>query len=304
MTGLEIHSSVKKALDNGQAVVALESTIIAHGMACPVNLETALAVEEIIRSEAAVPATIAVIEGKLRVGLSPDEIKYIAQRGQSIMKCSVRDLPFVVARCMDGATTVAATMRIAALAGVRVLATGGIGGVHRGAADTFDVSADLAELASSNVIVVSAGAKAILDLGLTLEKLETLSVPVIGYGTSEFPAFYSRSSGYKVPMRADTPREIAAIARAKQVVKLGSGMLVANPIPAEHEIPNEEIAPVITSALSEAKSRGIAGKDVTPFLLSRLADTTGGRSLKANIALVKNNARVAAQIAKAMSEPG
>jgi pseudouridine-5'-phosphate glycosidase len=249
-----------------------------------------------------VPATLAVIEGRLKAGLSPDEIKRIAMEGQSIAKCSVRDLPFVMARKADGATTVAATMRIAALAGIKVFATGGIGGVHRGAAHTMDISADLGELASSDVVVVSAGAKAILDLGLTLEKLETLGVPVIGFGTSEFPAFYSRSSGHKVPMRADTSREVAAMARSKQTIKLTGGMLVANPIPPEHEIPGEEIAPVIASALSEARSRGITGKDVTPFLLARLAERTGGRSLKANIALVKNNAKVAAQIAKAMME--
>jgi pseudouridine-5'-phosphate glycosidase len=303
MIRLDVHPEVQRALDNGHAVVALESTIIAHGMAYPANLETAQSVEEIVRMEKAIPATIAVIAGKLKVGLSPDEIKHIAHHGPSILKCSVRDLPFATARRLDGATTVAATMRIAALAGIKVFATGGIGGVHRGAAQTFDVSADLTELAESDVIVISAGAKAILDLGLTLEKLETLSVPVIGFGTDEFPAFYSRSSGHKVPMRADTPQEVAAIARAKQAIRLSGGMLIASPIPPEYEIPNEEIAPVIASALAETTSQGVTGKDVTPFLLAQLAEKTSGRSLKANIALVKNNARVAALIAKAIAEP-
>jgi pseudouridine-5'-phosphate glycosidase len=302
MTPLDIHPAVQSAMDEGRAMVALESTIIAHGMAYPANLETALSVEEIIRAEGAVPATIAIIDGRLKVGLSPDEIDQIAHAGQAIMKCSVRDIPFAMARRIAGATTVAATMRIAALAGIKVFATGGIGGVHRGAAHTLDVSADLTEFAASDVMVVSAGAKAILDLGWTLEKLETLSVPVIGFGTSEFPAFYSRDSGYKVPMRADTPEEVAAFVSAKQAIELSGGTLVANPIPVEHEIPNEEIAPAIASAISDATSLGITGKNVTPFLLSRLAEITGGRSLKANIALIKNNAKVASQIARALTE--
>ncbi|MBE2179671.1 MAG: pseudouridine-5'-phosphate glycosidase [Chthoniobacterales bacterium] len=293
---------VKAALDAGRPVVALESTIIAHGMAYPANVETACAVEDVVRENGAVPATIAVLGGVLRAGLTPEEIERFGSDGPQIIKVSVRDLPFVAGKRLDGATTVAATMRIAAMAGIPVFATGGMGGVHRGAEETFDVSADLTEMTRSNVALVTAGAKAILDLPLTLERLETDGVPVIGYGTGEFPAFYSRSSGLKVPMRADTPEDVAAIMRSKWELGLVGAVVVANPIPEEDEIPASEIEPVIASALQEAARLGIRGKDVTPFLLGEIVRATKGRSLQANIALVKNNARVAAQIATAYAK--
>jgi pseudouridine-5'-phosphate glycosidase len=284
-----------------KAVVALESTIIAHGMAYPANVETALAVEQVVRDHGAVPATIAVLGGKLKAGLSRDEIERFGKEGPGIMKVSVRDLPFVAGRGLDGATTVAATMRIAAMAGIPVFATGGMGGVHRGAGETFDISADLTEMTRSNVALVTAGAKAILDLPLTLERLETDGVPVIGYRTGEFPAFYSRSSGLKVPMRAETPDEVAAIMRSKWDLGLSGAVVVANPIPEGAEIPAAEIEPVIAVALAEADRLGIRGKDITPFLLSEIVQATEGRSLQANIALVKNNAKVAAEIAVAFA---
>ena len=288
---------VTEALAAGRPVVALESTIIAHGMAYPANVETALAVEQVVRDHGAVPATIAVIAGIPRAGLTREEIERFGRHGPEIMKVSVRDLPLVAGRGLDGATTVASTMRIAAMAGIGVFATGGMGGVHRGAGETFDVSADLTEMTRSNVALVTAGAKAILDLALTLERLETDGVPVVGYQTGEFPAFYSRSSGLKVPMRADSPAEVASIMRSKWDLGLPGAVIVANPIPAADEIPASEIEPVIAAALAEAEARGIRGKDVTPFLLAEIARATEGRSLRANIALVKNNARVAAEIA-------
>ena len=290
---------VSAALSAGRPVVALESTIIAHGMAYPANVETAMAVEQVVRAHGAVPATIAVIGGKLKAGLSAEEIEMFGQSGPEIMKVSVRDLPFVVGRGLDGATTVAATMRIAAMAGIPVFATGGMGGVHRGAGETFDVSADLTEMTRSNVALVTAGAKAILDLPLTLERLETDGVPVVGYRTGEFPAFYSRSSGLKVPMRADSAQEVAGIMRSKWELGLTGAVIVANPIPEADEIPAAEIGPVIAAALEETDRLGICGKGVTPFLLAEIAKTTKGRSLQANIALVKNNAKVAAEIAVA-----
>lgn len=292
---------VAAALAGHQPVVALESTIIAHGMAYPANVETALAVEQVVRDHGAVPATIAVIGGKLKAGLSRDEIERFGQEGPGIMKVSVRDLPFVAGGGLDGATTVAATMRIAAMAGISVFATGGMGGVHRGAGETFDVSADLTEMTRSNVALVTAGAKAILDLPLTLERLETDGVPVIGYRTGEFPAFYSRSSGLKVPMRAETPDEVAAIMLSKWDLGLSGALVVANPIPEAAEIPAAEIEPVIAVALAEADRLGIRGKDITPFLLSEIVQATAGRSLQANIALVKNNAVVAAEVAVAFA---
>lgn len=288
---------VAEALDSGRPVVALESTIIAHGMAYPANVDTSLAVEEIVRAHGAIPATIAVIGGKLKAGLSHGELERFGREGPQIMKVSVRDLPFVVGRGLDGATTVAATMRIAAMAGIPVFATGGMGGVHRGAGETFDVSADLTEMTRSNVALVTAGAKAILDLPLTLERLETDGVPVIGYRTGEFPAFYSRSSGLKVAMRADTAAEVSAIMRSKWSLGLPGAVVVANPVPEADEIPASEIEPVIVAALAEADRLGIRGKDVTPFLLSEIVKATKGRALRANIALVKNNAKVAAEIA-------
>ena len=292
---------VSAALSAGRPVVALESTIIAHGMAYPANVETALAVEEVVRAHGAVPATIAVMGGKLKAGLSAEEIEMFGKSGPGIMKVSVRDLPFVVGRGLDGATTVAATMRMAAMAGIPVFATGGMGGVHRGAGDTFDVSADLTEMTRSNVALVTAGAKAILDLPLTLERLETDGVPVIGFRTGDFPAFYSRSSGLKVPMRAESAEDVAGIMRSKWDLGLPGAVVVANPIPEADEIPAAEIEPVIAAALAEAERSGIRGKDVTPFLLGEIVKATKGRSLRANIALVKNNARVGAEIAVAFA---
>jgi pseudouridine-5'-phosphate glycosidase len=292
---------IRAALDAGRAVVALESTIIAHGMAYPANVETALAVEDVVRAHGAVPATVAVIGGQLKAGLSGEEIERFGKEGPGIMKVSVRDLPFVVGRGLDGATTVAATMRIAAMAGIPVFATGGMGGVHRGAGETFDVSADLTEMTRSNVALVTAGAKAILDLPLTLERLETDGVPVIGFRTGDFPAFYSRSSGLKVPMRAESAEDVAGIMRSKWELGLPGAVVVANPIPEADEIPAAEIEPVIAAALAEAERSGIRGKDVTPFLLGEIVKATKGRSLRANIALVKNNARVGAEIAVAFA---
>lgn len=283
-------------------MVALESTIIAHGMPYPQNVETARAVEDIVRDHGAQPATIAIIGGVLKVGLTAGELDRFGRDGRGIAKVSVRDLPFVVAQKMDGATTVASTMRIAAMAGIHVFATGGIGGVHRGAERTFDISADMTEFAASDVAVVTAGAKAILDLALTLETLETLGVPVIGLGTREFPAFYSRQSGHAVPMSCATPAEVAGVMRAKWAMGLKGGLVVANPIPPEAEIPAGEIAPVIERAVAKAAQQGVSGKELTPFLLAEIAGVTAGRSLAANIALVKHNARMAAEIAVAFSE--
>ncbi len=299
---IKLSTAVKSALKKGKPVVALESTIIAHGMPYPQNLEMARKVENIIMDEGAVPATIAIIDGELRAGLSAEELEGFAKNGPSIMKVSTRDIPYVVARNINGATTVASTMRIADMAGIAVFATGGMGGVHRSAEKTFDISADLSEFAQSNVAVVTAGAKAILDLALTLEVLETLGVPVVGYGTDEFPAFYSRSSRHKVPMRLNTPKEVAALMKAKWKLDLKGGVVVANPIPETAEIPADEIEPVILRALGDAKRANIIGKDTTPFLLKAIVDATKGRSLAANIALVENNARLAAAIAKAYSQ--
>jgi pseudouridylate synthase len=297
-----LSEEIQSAISRGKPVVALESTIIAHGMPFPQNFDMAREVEAIVRDNGAVPATIAVIDGELRAGLSEAELEHFAKTGTTIIKVSTRDLPFVVAKKMTGATTVASTMRIAAMAGIHVFATGGIGGAHRGANENFDISADLIEFSHSNVAVVTAGAKAILDLALTLETLETFGVPVVGYGTDEFPAFYSRVSGHKVPMRCDTPTEIAAMMKAKWAMALKGGIVVANPIPQVAEIPAAEIAPTIEKAIAEAKELGVHGKNVTPFLLARLAEITGGRSLNANIALVKNNAKLAAAIAVAFAQ--
>ncbi|CAN5457261.1 pseudouridine-5'-phosphate glycosidase [soil metagenome] len=301
-TPVELGAEISAALAAGKTVVAIESNIIAHGMAYPRNVETAKAVDDSVRRNGAIPATVAVIDGRVRAGLTPDEIEWLGREGAAIPKISTRDLPFAVAQKRHGATTVAATMRIAALAGIHVFATGGIGGVHRGAESTFDISADLTELSLSNVAVVTAGAKAILDLALTLERLESLGVPVVGYGTQRFPAFYSRDSGFDCPMRLDTPREVAALMHAKWNLGLKGGIVVANPIPLDSEIPSETIMPAIEAALAEAHTKGVNGKDVTPFLLARLADITAGRSLDANIALVLNNAAVAATIAIAYAE--
>ena len=291
---------VNEGIGAGRPIVALESTIIAHGMPYPDNLETAQRVEQAVREGGAVPATIAVLDGVLRVGLTTNELERLAT-DSTIAKASVRELPALVARGASGATTVAATMRIASLAGIRVFATGGIGGAHRGSAESFDISADLTELARTPVAVVSAGAKAILDLEKTLEVLETLSVPVIGLGCDEFPAFYSRTSGLPIPERADTVAEIAAMLRAKWDIGDDGGVLVANPIPVEFEIPAERISAAIDQALADAAANGVVGAAVTPFLLGRLGAITDGESQRANVALVLSNASVAAAIARALS---
>ena len=294
---LEISPEVREALAAGKPVVALESTIISHGMPYPQNVETALNVERIVRENGAVPATVAIIGGKLKAGLSKDEIEYLGKKGYDVTKASRRDLPVLVARGEDGATTVATTMIIAAMAGIRVFATGGIGGVHRGAEVTMDISADLEELARTPVLVVCAGAKSILDLGLTLEYLETKGVPVIGYQTEELPAFYTRKSGFGVDYRLDTPEEIAAAFRAKLEMGLKGGMLVTNPIPEAFSMDPEIINRAIDAAVAEAKAQGIKGKQTTPFLLAKIKDITGGDSLASNIRLVYNNAALAAQVA-------
>jgi len=292
---LDIAPEVAEALLQGRAVVALESTIIAHGMPYPGNVVTARALEHIIRNEGAIPATIAVLAGRLKVGLDESELELVAQ-SPGMAKASVRDLPVLIAGKRDGAT-----MRIAAMAGIRVFATGGIGGVHRGVETTADVSADLTELALSPVAVISAGAKAILDLPRTLEMLETLSVPVIGYQCDEFPAFYSRSSGLRIPARADSPEEIAAILAARWRLSNIGGALIANPIPGADEIPAQKIGAQIAVALQDARAKGIAGKEVTPFLLARIRDLTQGESQRANVALALNNAQLGARIARSFS---
>ena len=299
---LSISPEVQEALKAGKPVVALESTIISHGMPYPQNVETALKVEQTIRENGAVPATIAIIGGQLKAGCTPEEIEYLGKKGQAVIKASRRDLPVLIARKADGATTVTTTMIIASMAGIRVFATGGIGGVHRGAQQTFDISADLEELAQTPVMVVCAGAKSILDLGLTLEYLETKGVPVIGYGTEELPAFYTRHSGFKVDYRIDTPEELAAAFKAKMDCGLKGGMLVTNPIPEEFSMPKEVIDKAIDQALWEMDEAGIHGKQCTPFLLAKVKDLTGGESLASNIQLVLNNARLAAKTAKALCE--
>ena len=294
---LDIAPEVQKALDEGRPVVALESTIISHGMPYPQNVETALNVEKIIREHGATPATIAVIGGRLKAGLSPEEIDYLGKTGTAVAKASRRDLPVLVAEGKDGATTVTTTMIIAHMAGIQVFATGGIGGVHRGAETTMDISADLEELARTPVMVVCAGAKSILDLGLTLEYLETHGVPVIGYGTEELPAFYTRKSGFKVDYRIDTPADLAKTFFVKQDMGLGGGMLVTNPIPEAYSMDHEVISKAIEDAVEESKKLGIHGKETTPFLLAKIKELTGGSSLDANIQLVYNNAQLAAKTA-------
>lgn len=296
---LEIAPEVRKALANGDPVVALESTIISHGMPYPQNVETALRVEEIVRENGAVPATTAIIGGKLKCGLKKEEIEYLGKKGLEVTKCSRRDIPMAIARGFDGATTVATTMIIAHMAGVSIFATGGIGGVHRGAQETMDISADLEELANTPVMVVCAGAKAILDIPLTLEYLETKGVPILGYKTDKLPAFYTRSSKFNVDYRVDSPLEAAKAFEAQRGAGLHTGMLMANPIPEEFSMDEEMINNAIEAAVKEAEEKGVKGKDSTPFLLSKVKDITGGSSLDANIELVFNNAKVAAQIAKA-----
>jgi pseudouridine-5'-phosphate glycosidase len=297
---LEIKPEVKAALAAGQPVVALESTIISHGMPYPQNVAMAQRVEQIIRDKGAIPATIAILGGKLKVGLTPGELEYLGKT-TNVQKTSRRDIPFIVARKLDGATTVASTMIIAALAGIKVFATGGIGGVHRGAADTFDISADLEELAHTNVAVVCAGAKSILDLGLTLEYLETHGVPVIGFRTDELPAFYTRKSGFAVDYRLDSAQEIADAIRIKWSLNLNGGLVIANPIPEEDQMDYDTITAAINTAVTQAAAQGIKGKEITPFLLAKIKDITGGESLEANIKLVYNNAKVAADIALALA---
>ena len=299
---LDIAPEVQQDLAEGKPVVALESTIISHGMPYPKNVETALLVEQTIRDNGAVPATIAIIGGRLKAGLSHEELEHLGKAGRSVAKASRRDLPALVARGVDGATTVATTMIIAHMAGINIFATGGIGGVHRGAEVTMDISADLEELAQTPVMVVCAGAKSILDLGLTLEYLETKGVPVIGYGTEELPAFYTRKSGFGVDYRVDSPEELAAIFRAQRGLDYKGGMLVTNPIPEEYAMDKAVIDAAIEQALAEAKEQGIHGKETTPFLLAKVVELTGGDSLESNIQLVLNNARLAARTAAQLAK--
>jgi len=293
---LNVNPEVKEALEKGKAVVALESTIISHGMPYPKNVETALNVEKIIRDNGAVPATIAILGGVLKVGLTEEEIEYLG-KAENVLKTSRRDIPFIVSKKLDGATTVASTMIIAAMAGIRVFATGGIGGVHRGATKTFDISADLEELSNTDVAVVCAGAKSILDIGLTMEYLETHGVPVVGYKTVEMPAFYTRKSGFKVDYTVDSPVEIAEALKAKWDLGLKGGLVVANPIEEQYQMDYDTITAAIDKAVSEAEETGIKGKESTPFLLSKVKEITGGDSLESNIMLVYNNALLGAKIA-------
>ncbi|MBO4873216.1 MAG: pseudouridine-5'-phosphate glycosidase [Lachnospiraceae bacterium] len=294
---LDIHPDVAEAVRQKRPVVALESTIISHGMPYPQNVETALKVEQTIRENGAVPATVAIIGGRLKAGLSPEEIEYFGKKGRAIAKASRRDLAVLAARGEDGATTVTTTMIIAHMAGIKIFATGGIGGVHRGAETTMDISADLEELAKTPVMVICAGAKSILDLGLTLEYLETKGVPVLGYQTKELPAFYTRQSGFSVDYRIDTPSQLAQILYTREQLGLSGGVLVANPIPEPYSMPKEVIDAAIDRAIRESREQGIRGKGTTPFLLARVAELTGGESLAANIELVLNNARLAAKTA-------
>ena len=301
---IKVAEEVKKALAEGKAVVALESTIISHGMPYPQNVETALRVEEEVRKNGAVPATIAIIDGVPTVGCNRDEIEKLGKAGLTVTKVSRRDIPIVIAKGLNGATTVASTMILAEKAGVKIFATGGIGGVHRGAEKTMDISADLDELSKTNVTVVCAGAKSILDLNLTMEYLETKGVAVIGYGTDELPAFFTRESGIKVGYRMDTPKEIPESMKAKEDLGLEGGMLVTNPIPEEYSMDVEVIGEAIDRAVKEAEEKGVKGKDITPFLLDKIQKITGGDSLASNIQLVLNNARLASQIAVELSKLG
>lgn len=295
---LALTDEVREALASGKPVVALESTIISHGMPYPKNVQTAREVEQIIRDGGAVPATIAVLHGVPRIGLDDDELDLLGS-DEHVRKVSIRDLPVVIARAEHGATTVASTMRLAALAGIHVFVTGGLGGVHRGAEHSMDVSADLTELSLTDVAVVSAGVKSLLDIGRTLEVLETLGVPVVTVGSDDFPSFYSRSSGFRSPLRLDSAEEVARAMRAKWSLGLAGGIVVANPIPVEDEIPEAEIGRLIEQAVAEADQRGITGAAITPFLLGRIVELSGGESLRANIALVKHNAALGAAIAVA-----
>ena len=300
MNYIEITPEVAEALQNNRPVVALESTIISHGMPYPKNMETALQVEAVVRAEGAVPATIALINGKIKVGLEKDEIEFLAKKGREVIKTSRRDIPYVLSHKLTGATTVAATMIAAELAGIKIFATGGIGGVHRGATETFDISADLQELAKTNVAVVCAGIKSILDLGLTLEYLETMGVPVLGYQTDELPAFYTRKSGFKVDYKMESPQEIADVLRVKWATGLQGGVVIANPVPEAHALDEQIMHKAIEQALAEQQKAGIKGKESTPFLLAKVKELTSGQSLVSNIELVLNNVRLAAQIAASL----
>jgi pseudouridine-5'-phosphate glycosidase len=293
---LNISAEVALAISEGSPLVALESTIISHGMPWPQNVETALAVEQIVRDAGAIPATIAILEGKLCVGLNDRQLEILG-KSTGVWKVSLRDMPYVLSQGLVGATTVAATMRIASMAGIKIFATGGTGGVHRGAENSFDISADLTEMAQTSVAVVSAGVKSILDIGLTLEYLETLGIPVVTFGQDEFPAFYSSNSGFKSPLRLDSEVEIAAMLKTKWNIGLNGSVLIANPLPPKFEVPLEVMEVQIVKALAEAEANGIKGKEVTPFLLKRIAENTSGESLEANISLIKSNARLAAGIA-------
>lgn len=295
---LAVSAEVAEALAAGAPVVALESTIISHGMPYPRNVQTAREVEDIVRAGGAVPATVAVLHGVPRIGLDDAELDLLGS-DDNVRKVSIRDLPYVIARREHGATTVASTMRLAALAGIRVFVTGGLGGVHRGAESSMDVSADLTELSLTDVAVVSAGVKSLLDIGRTLEVLETLGVPVISVGSDDFPSFYSRSSGFRSPLRLDTADELAAAMKAKWDLGLAGGMVIANPIPQESEMPQEAIGALIGEAVAEADQKGITGAAITPYLLGRIVELSGGASLEANIALVRNNARLGAAVAAA-----
>lgn len=296
---LQIEPGVANAIKNGEPVVALESTIISHGMPWPKNVETALKVEEAVRSEGAVPATIAIKDGKCLVGLDKDQLDFFGKE-KNVWKVSIRDMPYVMSKKLPGATTVAATMRIASLAGIKIFATGGIGGVHRGAAETMDISADLTEMAQTDVAIVSAGVKSILDIGLTLEYLETKGIPVVTFGQDEFPSFYSGKSDFASPLRLDNAAEIAAMLKIKWSIGLKGSVLIANPVPGNNEVSPGLIEQYIQQALADAGKKGVKGKEITPFLLKHIADHTKGESLEANIALVLNNARLASKIAVAL----
>lgn len=298
---LDIKDEVKKAILDGKPVVALESTIISHGMPYPRNVETALNVERIVRENGAIPATIAILNGKLKVGLTSYEIEYLG-KSRDVIKTSRRDIPFIIANELDGATTVASTMIIASLAGIKIFATGGIGGVHRNAQETFDISADLEELANTDVAVICAGVKSILDIGLTLEYLETKGVPVVGFQTENMPAFYTRKSGFKVDYMINNEKEAAKTLKVKWDLNLKGGVVIANPVPEEHQMDYDTINNAIEASLKEAENKGIKGKETTPFLLSKIKEITGGDSLDTNIELVYNNAKVAAKIAYELSK--
>jgi pseudouridylate synthase len=297
---LTINPEVQQALQEGKPVVALESTIISHGMPYPKNVETALAVEEIVRNNGAAPATIAIMHGKCYVGLSKDKIELFGKE-KNVWKVSLRDMPYVISKNLYGATTVAATMRIASMAGIKIFVTGGIGGVHRGAETSFDISADLTEMARTSVAVISAGVKSILDIGLTLEFLETKGIPVITFGQDEFPSFYSRKSGFTSPLRLDSSQEIASLLNTKWKLDLEGSVLIANPVPSEFEVPAEKMEAHILLALAAASENNVSGKETTPFILKYIAEHTKGESLEANIGLIKHNAKIGAEIANAYS---